>query len=165
MLLYVIRHGKTERNSVTGRDDDRVLLLRGVLQARWLADRLVAREHPPIQILSSPIMRAYQTAEAIAARCQLPLVLASELSTTTALGKVMELLNTTYSKSDAPVAIVGHNPTLSNLVSVLVETQAGYFELSTGECAVVELRFDTSSNQALIHTGACTLIDVMRMPN
>jgi broad specificity phosphatase PhoE len=69
LRLLLIRHGEVEANvdfRYLGRRDD-PLTARGTAQAAALA-RMVA-ESPPSRILSSPLVRATTTAEAIAAHC------------------------------------------------------------------------------------------------
>src|SRR5215510_8957208 len=73
MRLYVLRHGKAERDSDSGRDEDRPLAERGKAQCQGLADLFTKKDPPrqlrppPTVILSSPAARADSTARIIAA--------------------------------------------------------------------------------------------------
>ena len=71
--LILIRHGETDWN-VTGRyqgQDDPPLNAKGLAQARELANAL--REVPLDVLVSSPLRRAYRTAEILAEALELPL--------------------------------------------------------------------------------------------
>lgn len=73
MLLYVARHGETTYNAegrIQGQEDT-VLSQLGVRQAQSLAGALAERG---IEVVySSPLARAYQTAQAVAEACRTPL--------------------------------------------------------------------------------------------
>ena len=71
--LFLVRHGETESNrrrAYMGRSDE-YLNETGRLQADAVAERLSA--FPIVRIITSPIARAVQTAQAIAATVQAPI--------------------------------------------------------------------------------------------
>lgn len=75
MELYVVRHGQTDWNDkgiICGRTD--VPLNRvGEMQAKRLAERLEKEGAKIDLIIASPLLRARQTAEAVADRLNIPL--------------------------------------------------------------------------------------------
>jgi len=77
--LVLVRHGETLANRefryIGTRDD--ALSERGVMQAGQLADALAS--FPVAGVYSSPLQRAYRTAEPIAVRHKLPVEVADEL--------------------------------------------------------------------------------------
>ncbi|MBV8367190.1 MAG: histidine phosphatase family protein [Candidatus Eremiobacteraeota bacterium] len=80
MILLFVRHGESTWNiegRFQGRQDPPLSPL-GERQARAVAERLACAVHPGA-IVSSPQRRARSTAELIAARCTLPLVLDDRL--------------------------------------------------------------------------------------
>jgi phosphohistidine phosphatase len=135
MRLYVIRHGKAERDSASGRDEDRKLRKRGKRQAAWLAERLRDADPAPALVITSGLARALATAEPIAEACGCALEREAVLEGGHPAAAVVDLVESR--EGQRSVAIVGHNPQLSELVEALAETSDEW--LRTGECAVIEL--------------------------
>lgn len=80
MHLYFVRHGESEANlarEFSNRGFKHPLTTRGMSQAQSLAKRLT--NHPITQIYSSPLQRAVQTAEVLADRFQIPVVITDAL--------------------------------------------------------------------------------------
>jgi phosphohistidine phosphatase len=66
MKLYLLRHGKAEDYSASGRDQDRVLTPDGVREMGTVARRLAELKLKVDLILTSPYPRASKTAEIVA---------------------------------------------------------------------------------------------------
>jgi len=66
MRLYIVRHGEAERQLTT--DDARALTARGREDVAAVWESLAERGVRPSRLLSSPYVRAAQTADIIAAR-------------------------------------------------------------------------------------------------
>ena len=80
MILYVTRHGETDYNlqkRYTG-STDIPLNIKGIQQAENLANKLSAIKFDII--ISSPLLRAKQTAEIIHRSCNVPIVIIDEFS-------------------------------------------------------------------------------------
>jgi phosphohistidine phosphatase len=155
MDIYVIRHGKAEDNSATGLDRDRVLRKKGHKQAAWIADVLAQRDPRPKLVLSSPYVRAMETAEpiwaAIGMQAQVDDRLGAERSMSDALDVLLD------ARGSGCVALVGHNPNCARLVSTLcngLTTMPGGHR--TGELAHIRIESDE-----LI--GGGVLIERLRM--
>ncbi|MBI5442944.1 MAG: phosphohistidine phosphatase SixA [Deltaproteobacteria bacterium] len=119
MLLHILRHAEAEALSPSGLDADRALTDSGAKRMKLVA-RAISRMEPGFDaILVSPLLRARQTAEPVAAACRFK----GELTITEALlpGSnptiLLEELERTGGKS---VLVVGHEPHLGNLVGRLV---------------------------------------------
>jgi len=156
MHLYVVRHGKARRESESGLDRDRVLRPRGHRQAAFLASELAAAGAPPQRVLSSPYARAAETAapiaEALALEVEYIDVLASHPPST-----ILDLIADFADRDAASMAMVGHNPTLSVIVSLLTEgIGRGSIELRTGQAAEIEL-------PRAVEPGAGTLRRLIRL--
>jgi phosphohistidine phosphatase len=140
MRLYVVRHGKAERDSASGRDEDRALNRRGEHQAACLGEsiaRLPAAERPSL-ILSSPARRARDTARIIHTWTEGELRLVPDLGLGAAPADVLDLVIRESAAADV-IMIVGHNPTFESLVSMLLSgSDDGDTEMRTGEAAVLE---------------------------
>jgi phosphohistidine phosphatase len=138
MRLYIIRHGKAERQSHDGRDESRVLTGRGKRQAAWLAEH-IGGAGAPTRVVSSPAVRAFQTAEEIAGCLGLHVELEDGIGLGAAPSDVIDLV--AGLPAGASVALVGHNPTLSVASSILLcgLGRADELDLRTGEAAVLDL--------------------------
>jgi phosphohistidine phosphatase len=131
--IFVMRHGPAEDTSPSGSDAERDLSQAGRERVRSVAQTLVAQNEQPLLIISSPLVRALQTAEIVAS------VLAyrgSPTSTPGAVGTNVNILVSTR-RELAPggnalsllaelrlarkrrVLLVGHEPDVSVLVSTL----------------------------------------------
>jgi phosphohistidine phosphatase len=145
--LIVLRHGKAEKHSPSGTDIDRALRPRGVRQAQHIAQVLI--EHAPAWlptlIVSSPLVRARQTAEALQAslaspnprRC-VPIEIDERLSTRCDQREHLLAASDRRASGHATIVLIGHNPTLSSLVAdLLVRDAKQPGELATGQAAVL----------------------------
>ncbi len=118
MKLYVMRHGPAEDDSPTGRDADRALTSAGRDRTRSVARALVEGGEAPVAILSSPLVRAVQTAEIVAAASGVEQIdVRREMAPGgDSLGLVAELVRAARKR----VMVVGHEPDLSMLIHRLV---------------------------------------------
>ena len=111
MRLYLIRHAE----SASGEPDElRRLTPVGEEQSRELGERLAGRL-PPELVLSSPLLRARQTADAVAraAGC------ASEVDERLAPGATAEGLLAAIEGRGETVAAVGHQPDCGEIALAL----------------------------------------------
>jgi phosphohistidine phosphatase len=154
MNLYILRHGiATDPDAHEfAKDADRPLTAEGKRKLRQIADAMEAMGLSFDLIVSSPYLRARQTAEIIAEaleerkRLELP----DSLTPGGSPRKLVELLNH-LEPSPENVLLVGHEPYLSSLISLLVSGDAslavvmkkgGLCKLSTeslqyGRCAAL----------------------------
>lgn len=150
MRLYLVRHGKAERDSPTGRDEDRPLRPRGIRQAQWLGEALGAQgaKHRPAIILSSPLVRALDTARILHQALRVPLETSNALATSADEHAVLRLVQ---ERQTVPtLVLVGHNPTLEHAAAMLLQANSGPAPvLRTGEA----LAIDFKKNSALLGDG------------
>ena len=123
MKLYLLRHGPAIERGTRGFQDDaaRPLTPKGRRQMRIAAAAMKKLEPDFALILSSPFLRAKQTAEIIAAGLKLK----KRLKLSNALapgGQTAILLRQLAREKPVPerVLLVGHEPDLSRLVSLLI---------------------------------------------
>jgi phosphohistidine phosphatase len=120
--LYVMRHGPAEDNAASGRDDDRALTTPGRERVRSVARTLMALDEAPAWIVSSPLVRALQTAEIVAAATKL----ADRAGSVEARremapgGDAVELVKGLLALEKKRCLVVGHEPDLSALIAALV---------------------------------------------
>jgi phosphohistidine phosphatase len=133
MKLFVMRHGPAEDHSPTGRDSDRALTPPGRDRVRDVAKKLLAEGEAPFHVVSSPLVRALQTAEIVAAVTGLDRraredAKARASNATGAVeirrelapgGDELSLIAELVKAGRKRVMIVGHEPDLSMLVSRL----------------------------------------------
>ena len=140
MRLYILRHGKAQAESPTGRDADRPLRRRGERQARWIGEHLVADPGRPEVIYSSELRRAVETARLVGEALDCEVREEPVLGLGHGASDVVEILQLIARADEIrSLMLVGHNPQLETLVGVLVGGPAGApVRLRTGECAVLE---------------------------
>jgi phosphohistidine phosphatase len=155
MNLYVLRHGIAVEPGTPGyeRDADRPLTPEGERKLRQIAEAMEALELSFDLILSSPYLRALQTAEIVAKalKGRKKVELSESLTPGGSTRKLVELLNRVQPSPES-VLLVGHEPYLSGLISLLVSGDAGFAvvmkkgglcklsteSLKSGRCAALE---------------------------
>ena len=138
MILYVLRHGEAEEESDGIIDEWRYLTGQGRAEINKVVERIADHGHKPRLILSSPLVRAVQTAE-IAARwaCRKNRTLITALLQPDSDQDEL-VLHILQQKDAKRVMIVGHEPLLGNLVAALLDT-SDPIALKKGSCVAMEL--------------------------
>jgi phosphohistidine phosphatase len=117
MLLYLLRHAEPD-SSASYQDDERPLTEFGRAQAATVANFLKKTNHPVESILSSPYLRAIQTAEAIASAFPKAAFNSFEpLAQSSSFKSVIDQINQSPA---AVIILVGHEPQLVRLASTLL---------------------------------------------
>ena len=152
MMLYILRHATAEEAASSGDDDGaRKLTDRSKEKMRGAAAGLRAMGLKFDAILTSPLVRAAETAEIVSAAYENtppPQVLPALATGVTATDAVAALR--AFSKHDN-VMIVGHEPQLSAVASIML-TGAGdvaHLKLKTGGCIAIDLptRFERGGGE------------------
>jgi phosphohistidine phosphatase SixA len=129
VLVFLVRHA----HSGPGEPDElRSLSVRGRAETAALAERLAAHSTPPRLVLSSPLLRARQTAESIAQSTRAEFRADERLSP----GATASLLREAVEGAEGPVAVVGHQPDCSEIALELTGSDPGF---PTGGVAEIEL--------------------------
>lgn len=131
MELLVIRHAKAEGHGHPQGDAARALVSKGHDQAARVGRLLKKVERCPDVVLTSPLVRARQTAEALCAAAEIPgpVVqgwLACGMDPETAIRELVA-----FSDFER-VAIVGHEPDLSSLIEWLLGCAGSSVEVKKG---------------------------------
>ena len=119
MLLFLVRHAHSDPGDP---DDLRPLSSRGRDEARALAKRLAAHSTPPHLVLSSPLLRARETAEAIADAVSVP----TQIDERLAPGTTVEHLRIAVAGVEGAVAAVCHQPDCSEIALELTGHDPGF---------------------------------------
>ena len=130
MEIYILRHGIAVERGTPGykKDSERPLTKEGEDKMHQIAEAMLGMELKFDLILSSPYIRAAQTAQIVANE------LDEEVTFTDALipdGNPLDLIAEINDEKPQRLLLVGHEPDLSRLASVLI---------TGGSDAVIELK-------------------------
>lgn len=125
MKLYVMRHGPAEDDASDGLDSSRALTPSGRERCRVVAKRLIELGEAPRAIVSSPLVRALQTAEIVHT------IVSSDGSVEANRafaphGHAHEYVRHAAKQARKRVMIVGHEPDLSLLCARLLGDSLPY---------------------------------------
>jgi phosphohistidine phosphatase len=127
MNLFILRHGlAVEPGSARfANDADRPLTPKGERKVRKIAQAMRAMKLSFTIILSSPYVRARQTAEIVAGVLKMPkrLRFTELLTPSGSVADLVDLLNDHKPRVE-DVLLVGHEPHLSEMISLLVSGES-----------------------------------------
>lgn len=118
MEIYLLRHGIAEDASQTGRDEDRALTAEGAERMRRSVAAMKALNVQPSHILSSPYLRAEQTARIAAEGLEVTRLDTSEFLVPHA--PVEHILSELPAVGAGSIMLVGHEPHLGRLISLWI---------------------------------------------
>jgi phosphohistidine phosphatase len=116
ITLYLIRHAEAETRSRSGHDHDRALTPKGHEQARRVADALALWEAQPTLVLTSPWLRARETAAHLQSSGNV--VAVDALASGNITGTLSAIADAAASHAADTLAVVGHEPWMSQLGSL-----------------------------------------------
>lgn len=140
--LYIVRHGKSDRDFVDVPDYERPLKERGIVDSYKIASIMAQKKHIPELIISSPAIRALHTAFVFARVSKFPLskIMVNEDLYMSSENKYLELIKDTKSDINS-IMIFGHNPSFTDLANHFLHDKIN--EIPTS--GVVGLKFETDS--------------------
>lgn len=153
LTLYVIRHAKSSWSDPLQADFHRELNSRGLRDAPAMGKHFVARGERVDLFVSSPAIRAFSTAQAVALAfgVQPQKIVAEPKLYLASAATWMEVVNA-LPTSVRSAALFAHNPGISEFCELL--TEGGLGELPT--CAMVRVDLGTGS-WAAVSRGAGTV--------
>jgi len=161
MELYLLRHAIAVVRGTPGyeRDADRPLTPKGEKKMHRIAEGMLALGLSFDLILSSPILRARQTAEIAAEDLGLEKMLnfSDNLGTDGEAEDLIKELNANYKALDS-IMLVGHEPDLSSLISVLIAGDAG-LSITMKKGGLCKLTVDS------LRYGRCAALDWLLAPS
>jgi phosphohistidine phosphatase len=141
--LYILRHGIAFPHGTQGMaDDERPLTPKGEERMKQISRGLAALELELDRIVTSPLVRARRTAEIVAQELRL----VDRLEVSTALGadsSAEAIRDWLGGRSEARLMIVGHNPSLSDLVSLMTLGEVGRLPLDLKKVGIAALSTST----------------------
>lgn len=148
MRLYILRHGDAVE-SPFHQDHDRPLSDLGKRQIQSVAHFFqIAREKPDL-ILTSPLLRAQQSSDLI--RENLGVVDSLTTKSLASGGNLRDLVKEIDAHSVGTMLIVGHEPQLSGLISILTGGDEQFrVELKKASLACLEVRQPVKKGHAVL---------------
>jgi phosphohistidine phosphatase len=141
MELWLVRHAvAAEQDEFEGPDAERPLTPKGRRRFREFCQGLAKQAPMPQRIITSPLVRAAQTAALLAPAAGIKkreVIVADLLAPGVELGALLTFVR---SQPGGRIALVGHEPDMSHVLSELVG--GGTFRFSKGFVAAVE--FDSA---------------------
>lgn len=137
MRLYLLRHGIAEDAHGEMSDAERALTDEGRAQLHDTSRALRRLELQPGAILSSPLVRAVQTAELVAAVLEAPVEQAPELQPGCGLDDLQRLLGHYEHET---MLLVGHEPDFSTLAARLINADERGIVLKKGGMIRIDLQ-------------------------
>lgn len=132
--LYFLRHGLADWPAWDKPDEERPLTPEGIERMKLEAKTIKRLKLAPEAILSSPLVRARQTADIVADRLGLPVKVSSLL----APGFNAQKLDKLVREADAgALMLVGHEPDFSTTISQLIG--GGHIVMKKGGLARVDI--------------------------
>jgi phosphohistidine phosphatase len=146
MKLIFVRHAAAIERSVDISEEQRYLTSEGRVFFRKTARTMLKNGIEPSLILTSPLIRAVQTADILAETLSYsgPLAVADELAPGFDIPALQRLFNMYQSVNE--LVLVGHEPDFSSLVVSLLNLPSG-FNFKKG--AAIKLKFDPARPEKL----------------
>lgn len=137
MIVYLIRHGHAEeREAFKGRDLDRPLTEKGKVRAKRAFTRFFNIYDKPAAVLTSAAVRCVETASIISEICGVKYDIRERLNPG---AKIKDYLETVSDwRHASPLAVVGHEPDLSDVISFITGGKALRLELKKGSIAHID---------------------------
>jgi phosphohistidine phosphatase len=150
MMLYIMRHGLAEEPTPKGDDSARKLTFKGAAKIHKAAAGMRAMGLAFNAILTSPIARAMETAEIVAAELgDIKPRGVPELSTGASPAAVLEVM--VKLKLPESVLVIGHEPTLSRLASLMLTGSSESTGIKLKQGGVIALEFPDRIERGAAH--------------
>ena len=143
MQLYFLRHGEADWPGWTKPDDERPLTDFGKKEVRQVGKFLNRLKAKPDLIVTSPLPRALQTAEAAAEQLETKLCQDEALEPGFGIGELSAVLKRYPSKV---LMLVGHEPDFSSVISALT---GGFIKMSKAGVALIDVDPETEKGRLL----------------
>jgi len=144
--ILLTRHAKSDWHNPDLEDIDRPLNKRGLRDAPMMGQRLQKRKVQPESIITSPAVRAMTTAVLLAKELAYPSdkILSNDKIYSATTEQLIDIIRN-FDNSKDWIMLIGHNPCMSQLASVLL----GDFAQDMPTCSIYALEFKVDDWQAI----------------
>jgi phosphohistidine phosphatase len=142
MILW--RHADAEENSP---DEIRALTSKGRRQARAMAKWLREHVKGKVRVIASPALRAQETAQALVSEFET----SERIAVGAQANDVLELAG--WPNGEGTIIIVGHQPTLGQVASLLLTGKEGDGQFKKGAIWWFRTRGDEMEQETLLHAA------------
>ena len=144
--ILLARHAKSDWDNPELADIDRPLNKRGLRDAPYMGQRMIKRNINPQTIITSPAVRAMTTAVLLAKELNYPSdkILSNEKIYSATPEQLINIIRD-FDNSKDWIMMIGHNPCISQLVSVL----QGDFAPTMPTCSIYALAFNVDDWQTI----------------
>jgi phosphohistidine phosphatase SixA len=144
--LYLLRHAHAGDSAKwTGPDSERPLSPKGKRQAERLGTFLAERGFAPDSIVTSPKLRARQTAELVADAIGIAVAVDDRLGGPLEVDDVNDIVKRAGGTS---IVLVGHDPDFSDLCALLTGTE--YLPMKKGALARLDMALPLAANGGVL---------------
>lgn len=138
--LLLLRHAKSDWADAGLSDKERPLNARGIDDAQKIG-KWISKNHNPDHVFCSSSNRTLSTHKLLGIDAKLEandaLYLASD-------AQIMSLIQACDDQSER-LLVIGHNPGITDLANLFLNSDEGYLELKTAACAVFEFNVNSWS--------------------
>jgi phosphohistidine phosphatase len=161
--LLIFRHSKSDWGNTEISDFNRPLNTRGSKDAPMMGKRLKKKKWVPDQIISSPALRAFTTANLVCKEIDYPPedIIQNKSIYEATCNQLMKIVNHLDNKADN-IAIFGHNNGITDLVIYL--TDADIYNIPTSGMVLISFPF-SDWNMISKHTGEVVFYDFPKNSN
>jgi phosphohistidine phosphatase len=137
MQVWLVRHAiAADRQEFEGADAERPLTDKGRKRFRSFAKWLAGETAPPLAIVTSPLVRAVETADILRRELGLKKKVLAAAEALAAGAEPRAILDLLRAQSAERVALVGHEPDFSRALGKMIS--GGEFAFGKGAVAAVE---------------------------
>jgi phosphohistidine phosphatase len=140
MLLYLVRHATAQDRALGIADPSRHLVEKGVKQTLKLAEFCKKQQLKPQLLFTSPLVRAEQTAALLHQHAHWPEPQKQAWLIIDTLPHVqLQALTELVRQGVESVCCVGHEPDISDLLALLLQTNAEHFYIKKASITALDL--------------------------
>ncbi len=138
--LYIMRHAKSDWSASGTSDFDRPINSRGQKNAKRIGKWMVDNNFLPEKIISSPAVRARQTAELLIQQLNNVNLKKVQFDKDLYLASMDELIECIqlYKSDLNSLMLIAHNPGMEQLVDYLLNPNSGMINMTTANLAIIE---------------------------
>jgi phosphohistidine phosphatase SixA len=160
MLITLLRHASAEDRSVTLADEKRILTEKGIKQSKRVASFCQSRQLLPETLLSSPLLRAEQTAQIVQSNLTTcpKVTTVNWLENGTPVKVVIAELGKLAEQHLDNIWLVGHEPDFSELIAYLLQSKGDHFSIKKASITCLDVCFTETPTARLLWSIPCSLI-------